>query len=135
MYLYFEVFADFYHKSSHRLKKHDQFIRLFRASTWVQFQRKERREWRNRELFTSNSTRASLLLFTNVTSVTCGLSRSKFTITVNVRWQIGRWTSDQIHFLFVPWGDKCEPVNQNQLHGIHRERQKTEQNPNTVQYP
>lgn len=54
------------------------------------------REWRNGELFTFYSTRASLLLLLNVTSVTCGLNWSQFTITVNARCQIGRWTSDQM---------------------------------------
>lgn len=62
----------------------------------LDFKWTERREWRNEELFTFYSTRASLLLFTNVTSVTRGLNRREFTITENARWQIGRRTSDQV---------------------------------------
>lgn len=90
LYLYFEVFVDFYLQSWHRLKKLDTTFQHF------DFEWTERREWRNEELFTFYSTRASLLLFTNITSVTPGLNRSEFTITVNARWQIGRRTSDQM---------------------------------------
>lgn len=89
-----EVFVDFY-QSWHRLKKHNQFTQLFSSPNWVKF-RMERKEGMKKcwVVYLSNSTRASLLLFRNVTSVTCGFNGGRFTIRVNARWQIGRRTSD-----------------------------------------
>lgn len=106
------------------------------------FEWTERRELRNGELFTFYSTRALLLLFTIVTSVTCGLNRHKLTITVNMRWRIGRWVSDQMDHSVcalrwqVWWLLRGLSIKiRSSMCIFHSERQKTEQNTNAVQDP